>query len=75
MQTIILNAETLAQLRTGSVNGVSSEMVNYIEEKEAHSVTINPKGFMSEGYVSIDYKNGDSELCELDQTVFDYTTL
>ena len=75
MKTISINPETLAELKTGKVEGISVEMANYIESIQAVSVEISPKGFMSEGYVSIEDAHGITSICNLNQTIFDCSIL
>ena len=71
MQTIIINSETLAELKTGKVTGVSVvsvEMAAYIEEKNIISIEIFPGSKL----VILTDSIGD-HVCDFGQTIFDYT--
>ena len=69
MQTIIINPKTLAELKSGSVNGVSPEMANYIEENSILTVEIHST------YVGLEDAHGITSICDLNQTIFDCSIL
>lgn len=66
MQTIIITSETLAELKAGKVEGISLEMVNYIEDKNIKSIEIFPE---SQCIILTDSVS-DCAVCDFNQTYF-----
>lgn len=71
MKTILINPETLIQLKAGLVNGVSPEMADYIEEKNILSIEIIEE---SKCIILTDSVS-DCMVCDFNQIIFDCSIL